>query len=176
MGKRSDGTFERNPRDFYPTPREAVLPLLDFLPKNATFAEPCCGEFDLVLALEMYDRRCNFSSDIEARDDLVYVLDALELTEKEVEKCDYIITNPPWDRKILHPMINHFRSLKPTWLLFDSDWAHTRQASPYLPFCSDIVAVGRVKWIPGSKHTGKDNCCWYKFINQETETVFHGRS
>ena len=31
MGKRSN--FERNPRDFYPTPKEAVIPLLPHLPE-----------------------------------------------------------------------------------------------------------------------------------------------
>ena len=30
-------------------------------------------------------------------------------------------------------------------------------------FSSDIVAIGRVKWIEGSKFTGKDIACWYKF-------------
>jgi hypothetical protein len=25
------------------------------------------------------------------------------------------------------------------------------------PSCSDIVAIGRLKWIEGSKFTGKDN-------------------
>ena len=26
-----------------------------------------------------------------------------------------------------------------------------------------VVSVGRVKWIPGSKMTGKDNCAWHLF-------------
>ena len=26
-----------------------------------------------------------------------------------------------------------------------------------------IVSIGRVKWIPGTKSVGKDNCCWYLF-------------
>ena len=29
--------------------------------------------------------------------------------------------------------------------------------------CRKVVSVGRLKWIPGSKHTGKDNCAWYLF-------------
>ena len=37
------------------------------------------------------------------------------------------------------------------------DWSATRQAAPFMPHCSDIVTIGRVKWIEGSKHTGKDN-------------------
>jgi hypothetical protein len=32
-----------------------------------------------------------------------------------------------------------------------------------MPCCSDIVTIGRVKWIEGSKHTGKENHAWYRF-------------
>ena len=46
MGKRSD--FERKPRDFYPTPMEAVEPLLPHLPEGFKFAEPCAGNGALV--------------------------------------------------------------------------------------------------------------------------------
>jgi hypothetical protein len=45
-------------------------------------------------------------------------------------------------------------------------WASTVQAAPFLPRCSDIVAVGRVKWIEGTKHTGFDNFAWYRLRGQ----------
>ena len=50
MGKRSD--FERKPRDFYPTPIEAVYPLLEHLEENFLFAEPCAGDGALINHLE----------------------------------------------------------------------------------------------------------------------------
>ena len=50
MGKRSD--FERKPRDFYPTPIEAVEPLVEHLPKTFDFAEPCAGDGTLVNHIE----------------------------------------------------------------------------------------------------------------------------
>jgi hypothetical protein len=183
MGKRSD--FERVPRDFYPTPKEAVVPLLPHLPKGTTFAEPCAGNCDLIDHLVDHGYVCNWASDIEEsgpEPEMTYGLDALTLTEKQLEKyggCDYIITNPPWSRDILHPMINHFRTLRPTWLLFDSDWAYTKQSKEYMKNCEMIVAVGRVKWIPDSKMTGKDNCSWYLFSNEYknnfVRTEFIGR-
>jgi hypothetical protein len=40
------------------------------------------------------------------------------------------ITNPPWDRKILHRLIERFSAVGPTWLLFDADWMHTKQSAP----------------------------------------------
>jgi hypothetical protein len=90
--------------------------------------------------------------------------------------ADAIITNPPWSREVLHGLVTHFQSIAPTWLLLDADWKQTRQAAPFLPHCSDIVAIGRVKWIEGSKFTGKDNACWYKFDSRHTAgPVFHWR-
>lgn len=172
MGKRSD--FERVPRDFYPTPKEAVVPLLPFLPFQYKYVEPCAGDGRLIKHLK---GECVAAYDIKPRDKGVDYADALDLTEEWMFDADYIITNPPWDRSILHPLIEHFRSLKPTWLLFDADWMHTKQASEYLKHCDMIVSVGRVKWIPDSKHTGKDNCCWYRFKSNDHAciTEFIGR-
>lgn len=165
MGKRSD--FDRAPRDFYPTPREAVLPLLPHLESHCLYAEPCCGKMDLVAHLNAAGHVCAYASDITLGND------ALEF---EAITCDYIITNPPWDRNLLHPMIAHFSAQRPTWLLFDADWMHTRQAAPFMPWLRKIVSVGRVKWIPDSKMTGKDNCAWYLFDQHgEGVTVFYGR-
>ena len=42
VGKRSN--FERKPRDYYPTPIDAVIPLIKHLPKKGLFAEPCAGD------------------------------------------------------------------------------------------------------------------------------------
>ena len=73
-------------------------------------------------------------------------------------------------------MIDHFALQCPTWLLFDADWPHTKQSQPYMDWLVKIVSVGRLKWIPDSKMTGKDNCCWYLFdaTNKEV-TQFYGR-
>ena len=51
----------------------------------------------------------------------------------------------------------------PTWLLIDYDWAAIKQAAPFVPHCSDIVILPRLKWIEDSKDTGKDNHAWYRF-------------
>jgi hypothetical protein len=90
--------------------------------------------------------------------------------------ADAIITNPPYTRDVMHRLIEHFQRIAPTWLLLDSDWASTLQAAPFLPSCSDIVAIGRVKWIEGSKFTGKDNHAWYRFdVKDSGGPIFHGR-
>lgn len=175
MGKRSN--FERIERDFYPTPPSAVAPLLPHLPRKFSYWEPCAGDGALIDALpgEAINK-----SDIEPRRDDILPIDALSIEYKPLygKVWDFIITNPPWSRDILHPMIVHFSDMRPTWLLFDADWIHTKQSAPYLPRLRKIVSVGRVKWIPDSPHTGKDNVIWALFDQpRESGAIeFVGRS
>ena len=174
MGKRSD--FERKPRDFYPTPFEAVEPLIKHLPRQFGFAEPCAGDGALCGHLEHYGGICMWASDIEPQHKGILTDDYSNIGELECLESDYIITNPPWDRKILHPMIDHFRKIRPTWLLFDADWMHTVQSKPYMFNCEKIVSVGRIKWF--GNMTGKDNCAWYLFSDKYEplkSTEFYGR-
>ena len=172
MGKRSE--FERKPRDFYPTPFEAVFPLVRHITPDF-FSEPCAGNGKLIENLEHFKFRCFQASDIEPGQDRIIKKNALDLTREDLGKSKMIITNPPWDRKILHPMIEHFRQMRPTWLLIDADWPHTIQAVPYMKYCQKMIAVGRLKWIPESKYTGKDNCIWALFGDFQTKCEFIGR-
>lgn len=154
MGKRSD--FARRPMDDYPTiDPNAVTPLAPFLGGIRRFAEPCAGEGRLIRHLERAGLECAY------RADLADGVDALATTD--FGNIDAIITNPPWSRPILHDMIVHFQSIAPTWLLYDADWAHTKQSGPFIDRCSHIVAVGRLRWIEGTSHKGKDNVCWHRF-------------
>jgi hypothetical protein len=169
MGKRSN--FERNPRDFYPTPKEAVIPLLPHLPEKGLFAEPCAGDGRLIRHIEEFTGLSGYwMTDIEPHADFIGAGDALT---DQIVGCDICITNPPWDRKILHPLIDNLSNQLPTWLLFDADWMHTKQSTPYINKCSKIVSVGRISWF--GNMTGKDNCAWYLFEDKETETTFYGR-
>ena len=173
MGKRSD--FERKPRDFYPTPMEAVKPLIPHLPRKFTFAEPCAGDGALCRHLEHYGGVCMWASDIDPQLEGIHKNDYSEIGYNELIESEYIITNPPWDRAILHPMIEHLSKQKPTWLLFDADRMHTKQSIPYLRYLHKIVSVGRIKWFGNT--TGKDNCAWYLFDAQTPPimgTFFYG--
>jgi hypothetical protein len=160
MGKRSD--FPKIEKDAYMTfdPR-AVRPLFDFyVDRPLRYYEPCVGNGDLVNLL--HPMRCVGKSDSE--------LDAR--TTKYETDADYFVTNPPWTRNILHPIIENLRVQLPTWLLFDADWMFTAQSAPYMKYCMRVLPVGRLKWIPGTKDVGKDNCAWYLFIKHETPCTF----
>lgn len=170
MGKRSE--FTRRVQDAYQTiDARAVGALLSHLINVQTFAEPCVGDGFLADELERHDLVCTWRSDLDTG------VDAMSLNEGDVFDCDVIITNPPWTRTLLHPLIAHFMHLKPTWLLFDADWAFNRHARHYLPNCTHIVAIGRLLWIPDTHMVGKDNCAWYRFdADHKTGPHFYGRT
>lgn len=172
MGKRSD--FERIPRDYYPTPEVAVLPLLPHLSPATRFCEPCAGDGRLIEHLTRHGHKCAGAWDIEPqRSDI----DRHDATDRLIGNIDCFITNPPWARPVLHSLIEHLSAQHPTWLLFDADWMHTRQSAPFMPWLRKVVSVGRVKWIADSPFTGKDNCCWYLFdAKAQAPTQFIGRA
>ena len=174
MGKRSN--FERKPRDFYPTPFEAVEPLIEHLPKGFTFAEPCAGNGVLVGHLEWHGGTCMWASDIEPQHKGIPTQDYKDVWREELLESEFFITNPQWARNTLHTMIEHFGELRPTWLLFDADWMHTKQSAYYTEHLHKIVSVGRIKWF--GNMTGKDNCAWYLFdmsAKPREGTIFYGR-
>jgi len=155
MGKRSN--FERRERDYYPTPATAVPPLIPHLRRHGvrTFAEPCCGGGALVNHLEGFGLRCTYAGDIATGDDA--------LARESYGAVDAIISNPPYARPLMHALIGHFQRIAPTWLLLEMDWAATRQAVPHLVCCSDIVVIGRLRWIAETTMTGKENFGWFRF-------------
>lgn len=174
MGKRSN--YERKALDVYDTPMGAVGPLLPHLPPRSRYCEPCAGAGDLIGHLAKHGHECVAAFDVAPRASGIGCNDASFMQREDLCGADLIITNPPWDRPVLHQIIQRAVFLVPTWLLFDSDWMHTRQAIPYLRHCSMVVSVGRVKWIEGSAMAGKDNCCWYKFDPDHSgRTIFVGR-
>jgi hypothetical protein len=175
MGKRSD--FVRRDRDWYPTPAAAVLPLLRHLDPGTRFFEPCAGDGALVRHLEAEGHVCARASDIHPQASGIDRRCVLSQSILPLGNSPVFITNPPWVRITLHPIIDRLSRFAPTWLLFDADWMHTRQSAPFMPWLRKIVSVGRVKWIPDSKMTGKDNCAWYLFDQSASgPAVFFGRS
>jgi len=174
MTKRADGRWSRRERDFYPTPEKAVLPLLAQFPRPMRFYEPCAGNGSLSQILVTHGHQCIGQSDLFPKG-MIERWDARLLTRGAVVLADVIITNPPWKIPDMHELIDHLRQYKPTWMLIYADWLFTQRAAPLLAYASKIVAIGRVKWIAGSRHDGFDNCCWVRFEGYPSVTTFIGQ-
>ncbi|QIG73416.1 putative DNA methyltransferase protein [Rhizobium phage RHph_Y5A] len=170
MGKRSD--FIRRASDKYLTPFKAVAPIIPFVQHVKTFTEPCAGDGRLVRHFEHFGKRAKRFFDLTPDSLFVARGDALAETYEDV---DAVFTNPPWSRPILHAMIVHFvENSKEAWLLFDADWAHTKQSKPFMKWCTDIVPIGRQIWIDETTMAGKDNAAWYRFTREsDGVTRFH---
>lgn len=169
-----EGGFERAPRDLYPTPYAATKPLRSLLdgPKF-TYWEPCCAELQLVTNLNVVlpNSECVRATDIETPCEKK---DVFSITADDVNAVGnaYFITNPPWvntkkDDFQLFRMINHLASLRPTILLLNANlcWNESSwngKLAP-MPFCHWVKPIGRVKWIPDSEFSGKEDCAWYYF-------------
>lgn len=172
MGKRSE--FERNKHDLYATPESAVLPLLPHLDERTVFTEPCAGNGQLVYILEKYGHVCTGAYDKYVQEpsssnqglprNRIWMKDVFDHTS--IYGADFFITNPPWNSKnsrIACDVIRLLSSLAPTWLLLPADYMHNAYFAEFEDRCIKIVSVGRVKWVEGSKYTGKENCAWYLF-------------
>ncbi|MCK5610476.1 hypothetical protein KAR91_51865 [Candidatus Pacearchaeota archaeon] len=190
MSKHSN-EFEREGRDFYPTPEKAMGPLYNFLPLNVNFIEPCAGDGAMVGHLEGAGHKCLAAFDLDPQAEGIIKMDATkgdffkDMSAEDVMDLYCFITNPPWKIEWLHPIIERLLKTKmPFWLLIYADWMFTEQdqlakkhdfmtVSEIMKYCHTVQAIPRQKWIPGSKHDGKDNCCWFGFGPEEAETVFY---
>lgn len=165
----------RRARDFYATtdPR-AVLPLVAHLGRGVRYAEPCAGGGDLIDLLHPYGWQCQWAADLKPARRLCHSTGQL-IAQQDVNALpqlfadhpdllpDVFVTNPPWLREWLHPIINTLARIRPTWLLFEASWKETGQAAPFGPWCSKVLATGRLKWIENSKHQSTDDVSWYCF-------------
>ncbi|UXS01121.1 hypothetical protein [Agrobacterium tumefaciens] len=158
MSKHSN--FPRNKHDMYLTPYEAALPLRPFLEGVETFAEPCRADGRLIRWLESFDLSCVHSGDIQDG------VDALTDPWLALAKADTIITNPPYTWEILEAMLVRFMKIAPTWLLLEADFAFNLQSAKFMPMCTDIVPIGRVRWFTETEHDSKDNFAWFRFHQQ----------
>jgi hypothetical protein len=117
---------DRNKTDFYATPPEVTVALLDFLESNNLISpgcriwEPACGS--LAMADVMIDRKYRvLVSDLHPQFKWMVPYDFLQADEK----CDWIITNPPFSKAT--EFITHALELgKPCAFLLKSQFWHAR--------------------------------------------------
>lgn len=188
MGKRSD--FKKRANDKYCTPEKPILDLLkrDRVKPHNGYIEPFAGKNRMVNVLNDNGFECKGAYDIAPMAEGIDTLDALDLTTEHLRGASYIISNPPWTRELLHPILTHFITLPvSTWLLFDADWMHTTQnkaakatgsmnTPQLLEYCTEIISIGRVSWMENGT-SGKDNCCWYNFCPFKSGfPLFKGRA
>jgi hypothetical protein len=182
LSRASGNTKARRKNDFYATiDRRAVEALARFLPPGTVYAEPCAGAGDLVVLLEAIGLVCEWGLELEPQQPSSGSADAdplppcprnrwpiaqgnaLSLTRGDIGGATVFVSNPPWHRPLLHPLIEHLAALAPCWFLFDAGWKHTQAAGELGPICTDVVSVGRLRWFEDGDHDSTNDCAWYRF-------------
>jgi hypothetical protein len=162
VGKRS--SFDRRPKDVYPTPPEAVAPLLPLLLPHTKYVEPCFGEGRLVEPLK------------RAGHELVAAFDWPDDARSKVydlENGTIFITNPPYHGRArdLHALIENLSDQAKCWLLLPHDWLANLSSAPLISRLRVIKPIGRVRWIEGSEHSSKENFDWLLFDRPDPRSL-----
>lgn len=143
------------PRDFWPTPYEAVEPLLRVLPEKTYFYEPCAGDGALVRHLESAGHKCLDATDIEPRGERI-----MKASAADIFFVGLIITNPPYSRTAFEPIMRFWLEKRAeAWLLVPTDWIANLWTQPLMKRVSKILPVGRVSWL-GNGVGGYENVMW----------------
>jgi len=109
-GRRKESEI-RHPTDYYPTPKCSTLSLIESgllgNTSNDVLLEPCAGTgwvaevlspyFKDTIATDKYKYDFNYLFDVKTN---------IDYLEKSFNKVDWVITNPPYDKKLLQPIIN----------------------------------------------------------------------
>ncbi|RUX48653.1 hypothetical protein EOA33_14910 [Mesorhizobium sp. M4A.F.Ca.ET.050.02.1.1] len=162
MGRRSN--FPRIAKDLYCTPAMALPPLLMHLPDRVRYLEPTAGNGALVRGLAEHGHICQLAIDIDPTDPNVICRDAISLTAADVGGIDMIIGNLPWSWAMFQPLLEHLLTLGlPVWILRDTPWLFNRRSSALVRRCALMQPTRRLRWIPNTKHTAKDDCAWHFF-------------
>lgn len=162
--------------------------------KRVTFIEPCAGDGRLIQHLAP-EFECTYASDLDPQ--VLYKSSIVELSNedthtytihnhdvfthdwshKDYDNAEYFITNPPWinDGKTnnqLNRLIETLSIHKPTWFLLNGSYAFNKKSASCMEICTDIIPVGRLKWIENSPHMGKEDCAWFCF--DQTKSIGAG--
>jgi hypothetical protein len=165
--------FERQDRDFYPTPAwvtEALL--LHWVRRPSGIWEPCCGDGSMARVLVAHGHDV-VATDLEDRGYGEGGRDFL-LEDRLPDGVTAIVTNPPYGRrgeKMLIKFIEHgLELLRPVGgtlvLLVPVQWAAGQEASelcqPTKPeHVATVVLADRINWIGiPAKNRGNHNHCW----------------
>lgn len=160
-------TKRKKQGDFYETPRWAIEALLKREGFDGVILEPCCGKGAISKVLEGYGYKVK-SSDIATEDNIYGEkgIDALRIDKVS----DNIITNPPYNKKILNKIVEHLSIIyvKKMALLLRLTFLESegrREFLSSLPLKSIYVFSSRVTMYPENEekpeNSGTTAYAWF---------------
>jgi hypothetical protein len=167
---------DRNKTDFYATPAEVTVALLDFLEGKGLIEpgyciwEPACGS--LAMADVMIDRKYHvLASDLHPQFEWMIPYDFLHADEK----CDWIITNPPFSKAT--EFITHALELgKPCAFLLKSQFWHAKSRLDLFrenPPSYVLPLTWRPDFLYGAKSGSPTMECLWTVWARSQETIYY---
>jgi hypothetical protein len=160
----------------------AVAALLPHLAPRTRFIEPCAGKGDLVRQLQAAGHLCVSAFDIAPRAEGIGTVDAATWANTAQSRDAIIITNPPFDWAMLHPLLENWRDqVLISWLLLPAAFMHTHSngRGEVIQRTRKIVSIGRLKWVIPSDNDDTKDYCWYQIGSTPAPgntPAFHGRA
>lgn len=158
----NSSAFDRSSTDFYPTPANVTIALLEYLnlPKNTIIWEPACGEGHMSKELLKYGYGV-ISTDFYNRG--YGLADTDYLTSHCPKTVDWIITNPPFSlsEQFIKRSIGHGKSF--ALLLKSQYWHSSRRRKLFEEYKPQAVLplTWRPDFLFGSKSGSPTmECIW----------------
>lgn len=181
--------YKRRERDWYPTPAWCVDALAEFYSfAGCTILEPAAGDGAMIDALEAHGATV-YGEDIHPlrddiakadwfeREDCQYTETILGGKAQKVNRFDYVITNPPYDKAgefIRHALeISNSKTIFAFLLRNEFDCAKSRHDlfSDGNWFIHKIVLTKRPYWTFERKASPRHNYAWYLFNRAVTDGI-----
>jgi hypothetical protein len=168
---------DRNKTDFYATPPEVTVALLDFLESKklisppATIWEPAAGSMAMVDVMLGREYRV-IATDLHPQVSGMFPTDFLQVNGK----CDWIITNPPFSKAT--EFITHALELgKPCAFLLKSQFWHAKSRLDLFrknPPAYVLPLTWRPDFLYGAKSGSPTmECLWTVWIPGDHEIIYY---
>lgn len=168
----------RRELDFYPTPAEVTIALMDFLKLNPdeVIWEPACGTGSMSDVLKQYNWDV-ISTDVA---DLGYGTSGVDFISEDARyECDVIITNPPFN--LSEQFIRKALSIAPVVaMLLKSQYWHAKKRIILFEECTPtwiLPLTWRPDFLfdqrePGERSSPTMDCMWVVWKVGETEANY----
>lgn len=166
--------FPNAPRDLYQTQACGVAPLIGQLTRHGHMrvVDPCAGAGNIAFylaalrALTPHDVEAVGQYDVRPLAPHIEQMDARHMSSSHVAGADAFVTNPPWSRRLLDPLMAHLYGLAPTWLLLPLDHAANAWFAPHMEHCLEVHPTPRLRWFEptvGHDDVYTRNTAWFLF-------------
>jgi hypothetical protein len=158
--------YERQDKNFYPTPAWVTEALLRTVCLPKRIWEPCCGDGAMARVLESHGHHV-VATDLVDRGYGKGGRDFL-MESRLPDGVTAIVTNPPYGGALARRVVDHALELMlpvggMVALLMNVQWqtAKTNSARCRIPaFDASVILTDRIRWIPDTDVRGSENHCW----------------